>query len=92
MNDKRLIRLQLSAMKFLEKLIFMFSHTMDPDSQVQERVGSVSSSVANPGDKILVQFLSQIISAVRPCLSTLFSPELTLVSGRLVISLIRSGT
>jgi hypothetical protein len=78
-NDKVLQCLQIESIGLLQKIVLLFFQTVDPDA-------------VDPGaDKLLSQFLSQIVSSVRPCLGATYSPSLAAVSGSVICLLINGG-
>lgn len=81
-NDKMLQSLQCDSIALLEKIILLFFNTTDPDA-ADAGLGS--------SNKILSQFISQILSAVRPCLGGSYSPELSSRASSVVCLLIAGG-
>lgn len=82
-NDKSLISLQLESLRLLESILVLFENSIDPDIQISDQPDS--------NRKILHQFISQIVSAVRPCLNNLQSPFLSFRSAKIICKLIKGG-
>jgi hypothetical protein len=93
MNDKNIYFLQGKGMDLLHQVIVLFLQTQDPD--VISTSTSASEEVNNPGsveNKILTQFLSQILGAIRHSftLPTYFTP-IHSSSQHLLVLLIKNG-
>jgi hypothetical protein len=93
MNDKNISFLQGKGMELLHQIIVLFLQTQDPD--VISTSTSASEEVTNPGsveNKILTQFLSQILGAIRHSftLPTYFTP-IHSSSQHLLVLLIKNG-
>ena len=73
LDDVQLRSLQQGAIDCLASIVLFFKQSADPEA---------------PGQLILSQFISQIISAVRPCLNISFTPLLLYSAGSLVCILI----
>jgi hypothetical protein len=74
-EDVQMRRLQLEALNCLATVIHCFKNTPDPH---------------DPPSLILCQFMSQIMSAIRPCLSVKYSSALTTSAGSLICILIQN--
>ena len=83
-EDHRMVTLQASASEFLAVVVRMFWNSRDPDEVVLD-----ANQVTSGRGKILQQFISQIISAVRTCLTSPWHPVLLHTTGDLVFELIR---
>lgn len=71
LNDKTVLSFQSSGMQFLAEICRWFAHAQDPDYQSQ---GDGATDAIE--SLLLVQFLSQILGAVRVCLSIRHAPSL----------------
>ena len=80
-DDNRILGLLKVSIHLLKGTIDFFKRSLDPDSD---------SSQAAP-TKVLSQFISQLMSAVRPCFTLSRSPGLLGVAGALTITLIEEG-
>lgn len=95
-EDHRLLSLQTVSLQFLEAVVNIFWNAIDPD-HIHTSDGQASAACDNtplstaPSEKLLLQFMAQILSAVRSCLSAKFSPHLLWTSGSLVHDFIRGG-
>ena len=92
-EDHRILELQTAALEFLDALMHQFWNTIDPDDHTRPNVAASSEIVANvpATQKILMQFMAQIISAIRPTLSAKWTPNLQWTSGGMVFSIILDG-
>lgn len=85
-EDNRQTALQAEAIDFLHVVVAMFWQSLDPDvlktSPVEE--GRFAS-------KIMEVYIAQIISALRPCLSSRWCAALLWTAGGLICDLIRGG-
>ena len=81
-NDKPILYLQEESMKLIKIVVKMFSQTNDPD---------INQVDGLKPDRLLSQFISQIVGAVRLGLSTNQSNELYLTTGLVVCDLIKFG-
>jgi hypothetical protein len=79
-NDKRLLYLQRESMKLLEQLVTIFISSADPDAT------DISDQ-----HKLLHQYVSQLLSTVRPALVERYSPDLLASSGNIIHDLIKGG-
>lgn len=66
-------RMQREALQCLATVIYLFSETVDPQSSVR--------------DLALKQYMSQMMSAIRPCLSIRYNCQLLSAAGSLVCAL-----
>ena len=80
-DDNRILGLLKVSIHLLKGTVDFFKRSLDPDSD---------SSQAAP-TKVLSQFISQLMSAVRPCFTLSRSPGLLGVAGALTITLIEEG-
>lgn len=83
-NEKPSIILQIASINLLDLILQLFASTQDPDAQV-------ASSNTDQTHFILHQFISQITSALRPCLSHRLVPELTLSCSSIINRLLREN-
>lgn len=90
MNDKAILAFQSEAMKLLCSLLEMFSDAIDPD-YVDTSGGNVSSCQDNSQNKLMTQYLSQLLGAIRICLTIKHFPELLLSTQRSLFILIQKG-
>ena len=88
-EDHRLLSLQTVSLQFLQAVVTIFWNALDPDHVHTEMTGR--SKATDPSEKLLMQFMAQIISAVRSCLSARFAPQLLWTAGNLVFDFIRGG-
>jgi hypothetical protein len=84
-DDSRQTSLQAESIDFLHVVVSTFWESLDPD------VLKSSSQVGGGGVKILELSIAQIVSALRPCLSTRWCPALLWTTGGLICDLIRGG-
>ena len=80
-DDNRILGLLKVSIHLLKGTVDFFKRSLDPDSD---------SSQAAP-TKVLSQFISQLMSAVRPCFTLSRSAGLLGVAGALTITLIEEG-
>ena len=85
-DDKPVLTLQLTAMQLMHQVVEMFLLTEDPDIKMaQSGAGAGLDSLTEAVEgRILHQFTSQLLSAVRSGLANtaaLFSPQLLHISG-----------
>ena len=80
-DDNRILGLLKVSIHLLNGTVDLFKRSLDPDSD---------SSQAAP-TKVLSQFISQLMSAVRPCFTLSRSPALLGLAGALTITLIEEG-
>lgn len=80
-DDNRILGLLKVSIHLLKGTVDLFKRSLDPDSD---------SSQAAP-TKVLSQFISQLMSAVRPCFTLSRSPALLGLAGTLTITLIEEG-
>ena len=85
-DDKPINRLQQESIGFILDIVSLFRHSIDPDIQMD--LGASSSSCEN---KILSQFLSQLLGAVRVGLASSNAADVYLNSGSIVCELIEQG-
>jgi hypothetical protein len=84
-NDKTLMYLQVESLRLLDQVLALFAGTVDPDIILTDE-----ADLAPGQDKIISQFISQMLSAVRPCLAqTTVSFELKLFSGKIICKLVK---
>eukprot|EP01041_Mallomonas_annulata_P001008 gene1008-1979_t len=86
-EDHRLLSLLAASAEFLECLLVMFWDTIDPDAIIITT--DVATSSSSYGNRILQQFISQIVSALRTCLSAEWHPSLLFTVGGLANDLMR---
>ena len=90
-EDQRLLSLQSVSMQFLQAIVNIFWSSSDPDHSHSDADTSTASLQSTYSSKLLMQFMAQIISAVRSCLSAKYSPQLQWTTGSLVFDFIRGG-
>lgn len=83
-NDKRLLYIQYQSMLFLRQLINLFNKSIDVDT-IQDANNRHQIPIES---YILHQFISQLLSAVRPSLQETYSPNLISVAGDIIVKLI----
>jgi hypothetical protein len=88
-EDHRMLELQTVAIEFLNALMQLFWNTIDPDDH--SRPVDAVCVIVPAEQKILMQFMAQIVSAVRPALSSKWAPNLQWTAGGLVFSIILDG-
>lgn len=92
-EDHRMIGLQTAAMEFLQVIVNLFWEAGDVENSSLNATAKLSSDAISTAakDKILFQFIAQLVSAIRPCLNAQWSPNLLWTSGELVFTLIGGG-
>ena len=102
-EDCSVLGLQRVSLLLLKGILNLFKRTLDPDSDQtitfnnnqNHRHNNGNSHKMNKNDtvkvKLLSLFITQFISAIRPCLSVLGAPDLLGLSGELIVTLIREG-
>ena len=85
-DDKPINRLQKESIGFILDIVALFRHSIDPDIQIE--LGISSNSCEN---KILSQFLSQLLGALRVGLASTNAADVYLNSGSIVCELIEQG-
>ena len=85
-EDKSILELQEVSVALVHEIVMLFANTVDPDIQIDQ--GQATSGCEN---KILSQFLSQLLGAVRVALSTPFAADLYYNCGTIVCELIQRG-
>lgn len=82
-EDNRILSLQASSSEFLECLVAMYWSCFDPDA--------IIGLEQQDNNRILQQFVSQIVSAIRTCLVAEWHPSLSATAGGLACDLMRGG-
>jgi hypothetical protein len=83
-EDKHMIQLQTESVLLMRKVMFLFCESIDPDV--------VGSSEDKPGNnRILMQYMSQLVSAIRQCLTVSWCPVLQLSTYLIVCDWIQEG-
>lgn len=82
-EDNKQTALQGAAVDCLNVVVSLFWDSADPD------VLRVESGLIGKSNSILELYIAQIVSALRPCLSTQWCPPLLLTSGALLCELLR---
>ncbi len=82
--------LQIESVQFLQVVVSFFLDADDPD-YLGLKSPDVEGLVTSSSGKLLVQYIAQIVSALRPCLSTAWAPSLLVACGGIVSDLISSG-
>ena len=103
-EDGRVVELQRVSLQLLRGILNLFKHTLDPDSDPMISLSVTKSQFKNNGDnrsqenrnnvtkvKILSLYITQFISAIRPCLNVPGAPDLLGVSGDLIVILIKEN-
>ena len=103
-EDGRVVGLQRVSLQLLSGILNLFKHTLDPDSDPMISLSSTKSQFKNNDDnrsqenrnnvtkvKILSLYITQFISAIRPCLNVPGAPDLLRESGDLIIMLIKEN-
>eukprot|EP01038_Epipyxis_sp_PR26KG_P007657 gene7657-10420_t len=86
-EDKSILLLQKESMELLHLLVVLFENTVDPDTISSANTGAISTQ----NEKILQQYLSQLLSAARVCLAVSWDHGLLNATGLIVIRLIKTG-
>jgi len=87
-EDHRLVSLQSSSLEFIQAVVNLFWNSIDPD----DNADSSTAMITVPHhQKILQQYMAQIISAIRPSLSAEWAPALLWTAGGLVFNFILGG-
>jgi hypothetical protein len=89
MNDKAILGFQSESMKLVCILLEMFADAVDPD-YVDATAGS-SVEYDDSQNKLVVQYLSQLLGAIRVCLTMKHFPELLLPSQKALFVLVQKG-
>lgn len=76
-DDHTMICLQEASIDFLQCIINIYWDAVDAEN--------------TSGTKVLSQYIAQVVSAIRPCLSAKYSPSLQWTAANLAASLIRGG-
>eukprot|EP00597_Dinobryon_sp_UTEXLB2267_P010556 CAMPEP_0170100882 /NCGR_PEP_ID=MMETSP0020_2-20130122/1920_1 /TAXON_ID=98059 /ORGANISM="Dinobryon sp., Strain UTEXLB2267" /LENGTH=1231 /DNA_ID=CAMNT_0010323857 /DNA_START=190 /DNA_END=3886 /DNA_ORIENTATION=+ len=84
-DDKPIPQLQQESMFLIRDIIQLFKRAHDPDIQIDTSVDVQYTSE----NRILTQFLSQLLGAIRVSLATPHSPDLFLCSGFIFCDLIK---
>ena len=90
-EDNRLVTLQSAALEFLACVVKMFWACSDPDEHSGGTLTLQINGTTGISTRILQQFISQIVSAIRTCLSAQWHPSLLQTAGELTSDLIRGG-
>ena len=82
-HERSLLPLQIVSIQLMYKILLFFKNTTDPDY-----TGNLNGG-QNYDNKMIIQYLSQILSAIRPCLLIHISYKLTLYSTYIVSFLLQ---
>jgi hypothetical protein len=86
-NEKSILKLQLYSMQLLSVILDVFQSSVDPDLQQSNSQDEFLSASADC--KMLYQFISQILSALRPCLALQVSSELNAICSGILLKLMK---
>lgn len=88
LNDQRLLTHQTQGIQFLQQVIDIFQISSDLDVNTN----TTSTSSTSPMEsKLLHQYVSQVISTIKTSLSEVFSNELLLSCGKIIVTLLKQG-
>lgn len=85
-DDKPILLLQKESMELIRIIVGLYLNSPDPDIVSQGQEAPPESE-----NKILLQFISQILSAIRLCLAVPYSPELNINAGGALCDLMQGG-